>query len=176
MVGSMKAWRISLRLLRQDWRSGELFLLAAALVLTVAAITAVGFFTDRIERAMHRQGGELIAADLVLDGSVPIPATYAEQAHSLGLTTARTLEFPSVVLGDQGPNLVQVKAVSSAYPLRGTLRIRADLEAAETAAPAGPPPGELWVEPRLLHLMDRTPGDSISLGDATFRIGGVIAY
>ncbi|MEA3278618.1 MAG: FtsX-like permease family protein, partial [Pseudomonadota bacterium] len=31
-------------------------------------------------------------------------------------------------------------------------------------------------EPRLLHLMDRTPGDSISLGDATFRIGGVIAY
>jgi putative ABC transport system permease protein len=39
----MKTLRITLRLLGQDWRSGELYLLAAALILTVAAITAVGF-------------------------------------------------------------------------------------------------------------------------------------
>ncbi len=80
----MKSLRIGLRLLRQDWRSGELYLLAAALVLTVAAITAVGFFTDRVERAMQRQGGELIAADLLLDGSAPIPARFAEQARCTG--------------------------------------------------------------------------------------------
>jgi predicted lysophospholipase L1 biosynthesis ABC-type transport system permease subunit len=65
----VKSWSIGLRLLRRDWRSGELSLLGAALVLAVAAITAVGFFTDRIERAMERQGSELIAADLVLVGS-----------------------------------------------------------------------------------------------------------
>lgn len=53
----MSAWRLALRLLRRDWRSGELYLLAAALALTVAAMSAVAFFGDRVERGMQRQGG-----------------------------------------------------------------------------------------------------------------------
>lgn len=172
----MKSWRIGLRLLRQDWRSGELYLLAMALVLTVAAITAVGFFMDRIERAMQRQGGELIAADLMLDGSAPIPGRFAEQARALGLSTATTLEFPSVVMGEQGPQLVQVKAVDPAYPLRGRMRVRADLESEEAQTAGGPPAGEVWIEPRLLHLLKAEPGDSLGLGEANLRVGKLIAY
>ena len=38
------AWRM----LRRDARGGELRLLAAALVVAVAALTAVGFFADRV--------------------------------------------------------------------------------------------------------------------------------
>jgi putative ABC transport system permease protein len=75
----VKTWRITLRLLGQDWRSGELYLLASALILTVAAITAVGFFTDRVESAMARQGGELIAADLALESATPLPSEYRER-------------------------------------------------------------------------------------------------
>jgi putative ABC transport system permease protein len=37
----------------------------------------------------------------------------------MGLTTARIIEFRSVVTGEGGPQLVQVKAVDTAYPLRG---------------------------------------------------------
>ncbi len=172
----MRAWRIGLRLLGQEWRSGELYLLTAALVLTVAAITGVGFFTDRIEQAMQRQGGELIAADLVLDGSAPIPDALEQQAQSLGLETARTLEFPSVVLSADGPQLVQVKAVDTAYPLRGELRVQADHAAPAERAAQGPPPGELWLEPRLLHLLDARPGDELGLGETKLKVGRVIAY
>ncbi|MCG6860581.1 MAG: FtsX-like permease family protein [Chromatiaceae bacterium] len=172
----MRTWRIGLRLLGRDWRSGELNLLAGALVLTVAAITAVGFFTDRIERAMQRQGGELIAADLMLDASAPVPAVYAEQARALGLTTASTLEFPSVIMGEQRPQLVQVKAVDAAYPLRGRLRVRADLNDGVEQPAAGPAPGEVWIEPRLLHLLEATPGDSLVLGESRLRIGRLIVY
>jgi len=142
-------WPLTLRLLRRDLRSGELALLTAALVLTVAAVTAVGFFTDRIEAAMARQGGELIAADLAVDGSSKPPETYRERATALGLRTASTLEFPSVVMGERGPQLVQVKAADAAYPLRGRLRIRDGLEGPERPAETGPGPGEIWVESRL---------------------------
>jgi putative ABC transport system permease protein len=172
----LKSWRIGLRLLGRDWRSGELYLLSAALVLTVAAVTAVGFFTDRIERAMERQGGELIAADLLLDASAPIPAAYTDQALSLGLKTAATLEFRSILMGKQGPQLVQVKAVDSEYPLRGALRVRPDLEEAEEQPARGPRPGEVWIEPRLLHLLKAAPGGFLGLGEARLRIGRLISY
>lgn len=118
------AWRLALRLLRRDWRSGELYLLAGALILTVAAITAVGFFTDRIEAAMQRQGGELLAADLAIDATGPIPASLADEAEERGLKLARTLTFRSVVFAGETSQLVQVKAVDGGYPLRGELRIK----------------------------------------------------
>lgn len=171
-----RAWRIGLRLLRQDLRSGELYLLAAALVLTVAAVTAVGFFTGRIQGAMERQGGELIAADLVIDGSAPIPDRFAARATELGLATARTMEFPSVVFAGGGPQLVQVKAVDPGYPLRGELRLRAGPDDPEMVTVGGPPPGSVWVEPRLLYLLGLSPGERLQLGEIELTIGGVIAY
>lgn len=172
----MPVWRLALRLLRRDWRSGELYLLAAALVVTVAAITAVGFFTDRIERAMQRQGGELIAADLAIDASRPIPEAFAQAAAERGLSVARTLTFRSVVLAGDDSQLVQVKAVDDAYPLRGQMRLKTDLDAAEQ--PAGGPPGQgtAWVEPRLLYVLGVDVGAGIDLGEARFSADRLIAY
>ena len=62
----MDPLRTAIRFLRRDWRAGELRLLATAVVVAVASVTAVGFFTDRVERAMTRQASEVLAADLVL--------------------------------------------------------------------------------------------------------------
>ena len=172
----LPAWGLALRLLRSDWRSGELYLLAAALVLTVAAITAVGFFTDRIERAMQRQGGELIAADLAIDSSRPIPDAFTDEAAARGLTLARTLTFRSVVLAGDDSQLVQVKAVDDAYPLRGEMRLKADLDAAEEPAGAPPPPLTAWVEPRLLYVLGADVGAGIDLGEVRFTAEKLIAY
>jgi len=140
----MNAWRLALRLLRRDWRSGELYLLSAALVLTVAAITAVGFFTDRIEGAMQRQGGELIAADLAIDASTRIADEIATEAERRGLRTARTLTFRSVVLAGDESQLVQVKAVDDAYPLRGELRLQDAVGGPERPAGGTPASGQSW--------------------------------
>jgi len=169
-------WRITRRFLRQDWRSGELYMLGAALVLTVAAITAVGFFTERIESSMTRQGGELIAADLAIDGSAAPPADYLGQATRLGLVSARTLEFPSVVMGAQGPQLVQVKAVAAPYPLRGRLRVQDGFTNPERIVEQGPPPGEVWVEARLLRLLEAPLGSEVGLGETRLRIGAILSY
>ncbi len=168
--------RLALKLLRRDWRSGELYLLSAALVLTVAAITAVGFFTDRIERAMERQGGELIAADLAIDSSRPIPDAFSDEAARRGLSIARTLTFASVVLAGDDSQLVQVKAVDDAYPLRGAMRLKADIDAPEQPAAGPPAPRGAWVEPRLLYSLGADVGAGIDLGEAHFTAEKLIAY
>ena len=52
-------WRnislMALRALHRDWQSGELRVLAIALLIAVASVAAVGFFTDRIQQAMERK-------------------------------------------------------------------------------------------------------------------------
>ena len=170
----MTAWRLTLRLLRRDWRSGELYLLSAALVLTVAAITAVGFFTDRVEATMDRQGSELIAADLAIESSSAIPAGLQDEAVRRGLTTARVVEFRSVVMAERGPQLVQITAADPAYPLRGQVEIRDRLDDPDRAVNGGPRPGEVWTESRLLRLLGIEVGATIGVGESKLRISAVL--
>ncbi|MES9904164.1 MAG: FtsX-like permease family protein [Sedimenticola sp.] len=171
----MKTLSLALRFLRRDWRSGELRLLALALMVAVAAVTAVSFFTDRVERAMALQAGEILAADLVLSSSNPIPPQFPAKAAALGLESARTLKFPSVVLHGDTTQLVEVKAVDTDYPLRGELRFRTNPGAQEQTTKETPSSGEIWAEARLLAVLDLSPQDEISLGEKRFRVSRVLS-
>ncbi|NCZ63949.1 MAG: hypothetical protein EBY62_09185 [Cellvibrionales bacterium] len=70
--------------------------------------------------------------------------------------------------------LVSVKAVEAGYPLKGDLLI--------SEAPYGPiersgdvpPPGEIWLAPRLYSLLEVAVGDSLWIGDAELTITGTV--
>jgi putative ABC transport system permease protein len=127
---------LGLRLLRREWRSGELRVLAVALLVAVGAVTAVGAFTDRIERGMERGASQLLGADLIVLASDPIPEPLARAAAQGGLDAARTVTFRSVVVAGERFQLAAVKAVDGRYPLEGSLRI-ADAPFAAGRAPSG---------------------------------------
>ena len=55
-----------MRMLARDWRAGELTVLGIALMLAVAALTSVGFLTDRVEQALKLQSHQLLGGDLLL--------------------------------------------------------------------------------------------------------------
>ena len=57
----MKALAFALRSFRRELRSGEVLVLLSAVVLAVGALTAVGFLTDRIGKAVARQANEVLA-------------------------------------------------------------------------------------------------------------------
>lgn len=165
---------LSLRMLVRDWRSGELRVLAGALILAVAGITSVGFFTDRVRLALERQAGDLLGADLVVTSSRPVSDAVSGAAAEAGLRRARTVEFPSMALGGGASALVTVKAVSDGYPLRGAVRIGAAAFGADRVADGLPAAGGVWVESRLLQALGVGVGDTLSLGDAGFRIEAVL--
>jgi putative ABC transport system permease protein len=172
----MKDLLLALRMLRRDWRAGELRLLLIALVIAVASVTSVGFFTDRIERAMQRQASEVLAADLRLDSGQPLGVRFTQEADRLQLRQAGTVTFPSVVLNDGNTQLVQVKAVTPKYPLRGRMTVRDTLGGESRPTQDIPTPGEAWLEERLLPLLGLHIGDSFSLGQMTFRVSRIITY
>ena len=92
-------------MLWRDWRSGELKILAFALVIAVTAVSAVGFFIDRVDRGIQQQASELIAAELVVSSAKPVSADIIADADSLGLQTADTLQFRSIAISGDRPQL-----------------------------------------------------------------------
>ena len=113
--------RLALTMLRRELRGGELGLLISAMIIAVGTVTTIGFFVDRLQRALALESASFIAADRVLSSSNPIPAQYEARATALGLETTRTVEFLSMAFSEDRAQLGSVKAVGEGYPLRGTL-------------------------------------------------------
>lgn len=168
--------RLALRLLARDWRAGELRLIVAALVIAVGAVSAVGFFGDRVLRGVSYQSAELLGADLVLIGPRPAPADWIERARASGLRHAEALEFSSVVVRGEQLQLASVRAVSPNYPLHGALRVAPTLFGDDAPARELPAPGTAWLEARALLGLQAQVGDRIEIGSATFTVTRVLTF
>lgn len=162
------------RLLGRELRSGELRLLLAALVLAVAAVTAVGFFTDRVRQALEQEAHQLLGGDLVLVADHPWPDEYAVEARRRGLRTAQAVTFPSMVLANGRAQLADIKAVSDGYPLRG--RLSSATRTGEPGQPVdgGPGRGMAWVEERLLTALGAAPGGMLQVGSAGLPVAAIL--
>ncbi len=171
----MNPLSFSWQLMRRDWRAGELRLLLAALLVAVAAIASVGFFVDRMRQALSLEARQLLGADLVIASDRTLPPAWTDEAARLGLSTALTVNFPSMVVADDGPpQLASIKAVSDGYPLRGAVRVASAPGAADEAAQGIPAPGTLWIDAQLLQALGAAPGASLELGDRRFQADRVI--
>ncbi len=171
-------WPLALRQLLRDFRSGELRLLMVAVTLAVAALTAVGFFADRLERGLARDARQLLGGDAIVSSDEPTPPEFFAKAQALGLRTATSATFPSMGRAPDAQGgasrLVGVKAVSSAYPLRGKLRLDEGPGTPAKDVASAPAPGTAWVDAGLLDALGLHVGDTLLLGDASLRIARVI--
>lgn len=172
----MSVFKFALLSLRRDWASGELRLIGFSIILAVACLSAVNFFTDRVKRATEQQAAELLAADLVLISSGPIPTGLMQQAKALNLRLSLNESFRSVVVNNETLELAEIKAVDTQYPIRGQLRVTENLFGKEIIATDVPAPGTVWVESRLLQSLRIKPGDTINLGASRLVVSRILTY
>jgi putative ABC transport system permease protein len=181
--GSTRMLKQAFRMTLRDWRAGELRFLLVALVVAVSALSAVGFFVDRMRTALNRDAHQLIGADLLVNADQPIRPEWRREAERRGLILADTVTFPSMAQAGEGDasvaQLASVKAVSKRYPLRGQMRISTNPDDASAALGAHtsaiPAAGTVWVDPNILVSLKAKVGDAIQLGDKRFTITQLIA-
>ena len=162
------------RLAWRDLRSGEMGLLLVALLVAVGTVTSISLFVDRLQGALVQESSNFLAADRQISSSQAIPDDFFLSAQSKGLETAQTLVFQSMIYGGNNNQLVSVKAVDEAYPLRGEL-IVADQPFADGYPINGvPAPGEIWLDSRLFPALGVSLGEEVEVGMASLRIGGVL--
>ena len=162
----------------RDWRAGELRVLIAALVLAVASVGTVGFFTDRVKGALTRQANLLLGADLLLSGDRPLPDSFMREARSRGLAAVPAIKFNSMVQaaggdGRRGAGRRQggrPRAIRCAARLllvdpanaAGTSR-RACRRRAKSGSTAGS--RRVWA---------RSKASKLAVGESTFTVGAIV--
>jgi putative ABC transport system permease protein len=166
----------------RNWRAGRWRLMVVAVALAVAALTAVGFFADRLQGGLARDAGALLGGDAVVRSDERPPQAILDLALASGLATSTSIRFPTMARAPDAfggeARLVSLKTTDQRYPLRGNLRV-ADgtteaLLSTDRAVSGGPPVGQAWADASLLESLNITVGDSILLGTTELKMTQVI--
>ncbi|HEY7884651.1 MAG TPA: ABC transporter permease, partial [Cellvibrionaceae bacterium] len=170
----MLAWR----LLWRNWRSGEVKLLAVALLLSVTVVSAIALFTGALERTMMAQSAGLLGGDRIITSNrEPLPE-WMQGAAEREIEQTMVAHFGSMVFAGDEMHLASVKAVDEGYPLRGaveTSQIAFTMDESQIEkASQIPAPGEVWVDSRILPLLNIELGDTLQVGEKDFIATRVI--
>ena len=161
--------RLGLWLLRRERAHGEWRVLLLALIIGVGSVSTTGFLGDRLTRALGDQSASFLGADVLVTSPRPIVAFPAN-----ALRSSRALEFTSMVARGDAFQLATLRAVDAAYPLKGAVRIADRPFTDGQPRRAQPPRGSVYVDQALLPLLRAQVGDMVQIGEAPFRIAGVV--
>lgn len=161
---------------RRDWRERDVRVVLAALVIAVATVATIALFASQLQRTLVTSASSFLAADrqLEAENGRPIPDSWLQEADARGLETGQMVEFSTMVFGGGGFQLVSVKAVSNEYPLRGEIEIQSGPNSPRALVQSGPKPGEVWINPRLLRLLELQIGDSLEVGNLELTVSGLL--
>lgn len=154
------------------WRElfhGQLWPILVSLSLIIASVFALAALAGRIESAVTQEGRTMLAADLVLRTDAPLDVMTEQNLLEKNLATAKQTRFRTMAFSDEKMQLVSVKAVDSNYPLRGELILSGKTDQKSQVLPQ-----ELWLDKRLLELLNVKIGDEIELGDQRLKVSGTI--
>lgn len=145
-----------------EWRA-----LVIALIIAIGIASLMAVLGDRIERTLIRQGSELLGGELILSNSRPLNPDNLTLATELGLDSTQVTQLATMANSGEQFLLVTIRALTAPYP-RGSIQLEHNTNSAL------PDPGEVWAELGLFERLDLQPGDSITLGNKSFTLSGVI--
>ena len=165
-------------ILRMAWRDSRgrrrrLLLYTGAIVVGIAALTALRGLGRSLERHIDAQAAVLLGADLEIESRAPFSAEVEAVIDSLGGRQARQVALNSMVYlpRSNGTRLAQVRALEGGFPFYGQLRTEPP-----AAADAWQRAGAALVEDGLLLQFNAQVGDSIRVGRVTLRIAGRLLH
>lgn len=160
------AWRDS----RRSWR--RLLLFSLAITVGIAALVAIQSFSESLQSDLQRQSRSLLAADLRIDHSQPMPDSMRVLFDSLGGERSSVINFVSMGFFPKSQNtkLVAVQGIENNYPLYGEIKTQ-PAQALATFHKGGP---VALVDQTIMLQFGVAPGDSLRLGQTSFVIAGQI--
>ncbi|MBS9524304.1 FtsX-like permease family protein [Litoribacter ruber] len=153
----------------RDFRQNKskLALFISSIVIGIAALVGISTFGDNLSKDIDGQAKELLGADAVLSTNQPLgdqPLDTIATQKSTEINFASMVIFPET--GES--RLTQIRALDGQYPYYGKFETT-PIEADSVFRSGG---REALVEKILLAQFNAEVGDSIQVGEVTFRIAG----
>ncbi len=157
------AWRDSRR------NRARLLLFISAIVVGIAALTAVRSFSENLNRDIDHEAKTLLGADLLVDGNLPAPDSMLAPFRLPGSEKASIVNFTSMVRfpKNDGTRLALVRVLDGNFPFFGKWKSE---------------PVDSWqtfrtgktalVDHTLMLQFGMQPGDSVQIGRVMFKIEG----
>jgi putative ABC transport system permease protein len=143
--------------------------------LSIAALIALGGFSESVNRSMLRDARQLHASDIRAHSHYDFSPALLQAVDALQrqgtVDTARIWEFQSMVraLGDTAPLLASIKVVERGYPFYGTVALESGKPFVEMLSR-----GAVVVGRTLLDRLQLKVGDRVRIGQATLVIRDVL--
>lgn len=164
-------------LFKMAWRDSRknrsrLFLFISSIILGIAALVAVYSFKHNLQNDIDKQAKILTGADLIIE-SKKLPGKKAMALlDTLGSQRSAERSFASMLyfIKSQQSRLVQIRALEGAYPYYGTI------ETTPLSAASSFKTGQrtALVDKTLMLQFNAKTGDSIKVGELSFKIEGAI--
>lgn len=159
------AWR--------DSRSNRsrLFLFMAAIIVGVAAQVAITSFRDNLNTSIKNQAKELLGADLEVERNAPFQPELQQVLDSLGGEVTTGFGFNSMAFFPKNgtTRLSQITALEGDFPYYGNL-----VTEPASAADVYQQNQSALVDEPIMRLFGIEPGDSVKIGQVTYKIEGAI--
>ncbi len=170
--------RLAWLLARQDLRGSKagLRLLALCLFLGVAALAGIGSLSSAILGGLGERGQIILGGDIQFETAQRFASPAERVAMAKIGRVSETVRMRAMAAsvtpmgaGVTNSILAELKGVDGNWPLYGALKL------APGALGAGPKGLDVVVAPALMEKLSLKPGAFIRVGEARFRIIGVIA-
>jgi putative ABC transport system permease protein len=172
--------RAYVRHVRRESRGsrGRLVFFTACLAVGVAAVVAVAGLGASLDRSIRSEARQLLAADLAVKGSRPIPPDAlqivrdwpgARLASVKELATVVALPREAATTTGSRSQLVELKAVESGYPFYGRTVLEPDRPLAALLDPEG-----IVIAPEVAARFSIAAGDPLRVGEADFVVRGIV--
>ena len=143
-----------------------------ALVLAVATVSSISLFTDRLERALMTETQEFLGGDLKFESNDLLEDETYEKIQKLNLKASEMVQFASMLSSKGSLQLASIKAVDRNYPFVGEMELQS--QSLKEIAKNPPRKGQVWLDRRLMDILDLKIGQKVSIGDADFIFSHII--
>lgn len=161
------------QLVQAEWAAGifGLKLFISCIALAAFMMGTVWGLGGGLTAILERGGKTFLGGDVSVSTNVPLPVEIEDQIAALG-AFSRIAEFRSSGRAAEGRAAIEVKAVDNAYPLYGAVSLESGLDLQEvlSAGQAGEGLPAAIVEPSFLTTTGSKIGDTLIVGDLTYRI------
>ena len=160
------------RLPWREWLSHKVYpiLFSLSLILALGAYLTLDTLQVGVRDYIDANQKELVGGDVVVQSRQAFSDELLSSIEALpDAEIVYDYQFNAIAYTDDDSLLTRIKAVTSAYPLYGTLELASGRSMAETSQPK-----MVWVEEQVLASLKVKVGDRIRIGETYFTIADEI--